>query len=232
MSPHLPARSRSRLATRLACLLRAHPRLFASAAAGLALALLLPTAWVPRGVTRGLLGWNLFALTYLGLGAHLVWRATPEDLARRAARQDDGRAVVLGLGVLASVAVLVAVGSQLSAARELAGSARLGHFGLAMLTAASAWCVTQLLFALHYAHAYVAVLREGHPPPLQFPGDEPPGYTDFLYMACVIGTSGQTADVALASRAMRRVGLVHCVQAFFFNTTVLALTINIAAGLF
>ena len=31
---------------------------------------------------------------------------------------------------------------------------------------------------------------------------------------------------------MRRVALVHCILAFFFNTTILALTINIAAGLF
>jgi uncharacterized membrane protein len=30
---------------------------------------------------------------------------------------------------------------------------------------------------------------------------------------------------------MRRVALVHCVLAFFFNSAALALTINIAAGL-
>ena len=30
---------------------------------------------------------------------------------------------------------------------------------------------------------------------------------------------------------MRRVGAIHCVLAFLFNTTLLALTINIAAGL-
>jgi uncharacterized membrane protein len=59
-----------------------------------------------------------------------------------------------------------------------------------------------------------------------------PDYGDFLYFACVIGTSGQTADVSFTSRAMRRIGTVHCVLAFFFNTTVVALTINIASGLF
>jgi len=30
---------------------------------------------------------------------------------------------------------------------------------------------------------------------------------------------------------MRRTGLLHCALAYFFNTTVLALTINIASGL-
>ncbi|MNV77984.1 hypothetical protein D3C71_1714490 [compost metagenome] len=47
----------------------------------------------------------------------------------------------------------------------------------------------------------------------------------------MIGTSAQTADVALSSRAMRRIGTLHCMLSFAFNTTVLALMINIAAGL-
>jgi uncharacterized membrane protein len=40
-----------------------------------------------------------------------------------------------------------------------------------------------------------------------------------------------TADVTISSRAMWRVALVHCVLAFFFNSAVLAFTINIAAGM-
>jgi uncharacterized membrane protein len=43
--------------------------------------------------------------------------------------------------------------------------------------------------------------------------------------------AGQTADVSFTSRSMRRTGTVHCVLAFFFNATLLALTINIASGL-
>ncbi|MBP7395112.1 MAG: DUF1345 domain-containing protein, partial [Zoogloea sp.] len=66
---------------------------------------------------------------------------------------------------------------------------------------------------------------------LQFPGETDPDYGDFLYFAAVIGTSGQTADVSFASRPMRRIGLLHCVLAYAFNTTLLALTINIASGL-
>ncbi|HPU80772.1 DUF1345 domain-containing protein, partial [Accumulibacter sp.] len=77
---------------------------------------------------------------------------------------------------------------------------------------------------------YAAQAR-GNPGGLDFPGGHAPDYGDFLYFACVIGTSGQTADVSLSSRSMRRTGLVHCVLAFFFNTTILALTINIASGL-
>lgn len=52
-----------------------------------------------------------------------------------------------------------------------------------------------------------------------------------MYVACVIGTSGQTTHVPLTGRKMRRIGLLHCLLCFFFNTTVLALTVNIAFGL-
>ena len=50
-------------------------------------------------------------------------------------------------------------------------------------------------------------------------------------MACVIGTSGQRADVSFTGRKMRRIGLLHGLLCFFFNTTVLALTVNMASGL-
>jgi uncharacterized membrane protein len=106
------------------------------------------------------------------------------------------------------------------------------HVALAGVTLASSWLFTQTLFALHYAHDFYIARARHQPDGLGFPGTPDPGYGDFLYFACVIGTSGQTADVSFTNAAMRRVGLVHCIQAFFFNTTVLALTINIAAGLF
>jgi uncharacterized membrane protein len=88
------------------------------------------------------------------------------------------------------------------------------------------------MLALHYAHDYYVCVFHGEPGGLEFPGGHMPDYGDFLYFASVIGTSGQTADVSFTSRKMRRTGMIHCVLAFFFNTTVVALTINIASGLF
>jgi uncharacterized membrane protein len=56
-------------------------------------------------------------------------------------------------------------------------------------------------------------------------------YASRLYFSYVIGVACQTADVGISSGAMRRAAAVHGVLAFFFNSAVLALTINIAAGL-
>jgi uncharacterized membrane protein len=88
------------------------------------------------------------------------------------------------------------------------------------------------MFTLHYAHHYYTAIEQQHKPGIDFPGDEIPNYSDFLYCACIIGTSGQTADVSFSTTTTRHVALVHSVLAFFFNTTLLALTINIASSLF
>ena len=62
---------------------------------------------------------------------------------------------------------------------------------------------------------------------LQFPGGEPPDYWDFLHFAVVIGVACQTADIAFTGKNLRRIGTVHGLVAFSFNTAVLALTINL-----
>jgi uncharacterized membrane protein len=67
---------------------------------------------------------------------------------------------------------------------------------------------------------------------LIFPGTKQPGYIDFIYFSYIIGVASQTADVSISSRPMRVVSLAHSILSFFFNTTILALTINLVAGLF
>jgi len=112
------------------------------------------------------------------------------------------------------------------------GAERSAHIALSTFTIVTAWLFTQVMFALHYAHDYYVVRSRGAAGGLAFPGEETPDYGDFLYFALIIGTCAQTADVNITSRSMRRIASMHCVLAFFFNTTLLALTINIASGLF
>ena len=66
---------------------------------------------------------------------------------------------------------------------------------------------------------------------LDFPDDSTPDYLDFLYFSFVVGTTAQTSDVEVTSRAMRRVVMLHGILSFFFNTAVIALAVNIAAQL-
>ncbi len=213
-------------------LLLARPRLLICFILGLATTLLLPDTLAHQTVTRSIIGWNLGACLYLALAARMMFWSTHERMRTRALQHDEGRILVLVLVVAAALMCVGAIVAQLAVAKEIKGSLRYGHIALAVLTIVSSWAFTQTMFALHYAHDYYASEARGGTGGLDFPGGHAPDYGDFLYFASVIGTSGQTADVSFTNRTMRRTGLLHCVLAFFFNTTLLALTINIASGLF
>ncbi len=227
--PHPP---RSAAGSRFTRILRTRPRLWASIVLGLLVMALLTAGGVLGLQSRALVAWNVGACVYLGLALHLVWGAKPAQMQARALSQSEGRVLVLAMVVVAAVAVLLAVASQLAAVQGLPAAEKTSHVLLAAVTVVSSWLFTQTLFTMNYAHDFYAARAAGRPDVLLFPGSNEPGYGDFFYFACIIGTSGQTADVAFNGSTLRRVGTLHCVLAFFFNTTVLALTVNIAAGLF
>ena len=213
-------------------LIMVRPRLFICALIGVLTVWYLPSSVAMHQVTRLIIGWNVGACLYLLLAIRMMFWSPHERMKTRALEQDEGRIVILMLVVAAAIVSLGAIVAQLAVAKDIHGALRYAHIGLAGLTILSSWAFTQIMFALHYAHDYYAAEAKGAPVGLAFPGGHAPDYGDFLYFACVIGTSGQTADVSFTSRTMRRAGLVHCVLAFFFNTTLLALTINIASSLF
>jgi uncharacterized membrane protein len=217
---------------RLSLVVTTRPRLWSSVLFGLAVFWLVPYMLAQHLQARALVAWNAGALLYLLLAVHMIRDDDAVDMQRRALGQTEGRVLVLSLVVASAVAVLLAIGSQLAVVKEMSGPARTAHVALAALTLVTSWLFTQTLFALHYAHDYYLIRCSGQPEPLNFPGTSEPDYGDFLYFSCIIGTSGQTADVTFNGSALRPVGTLHCILAFFFNTTVLALTLNIAAGLF
>ena len=209
----------------------ARPRLFFSVAVGLAIFVFVPIDFARQPITRAIIGWNVGACLYLALAMKMMFWSSHERMRSRALQQDEGRVVVLTLVVTAALVCIGAIVAELAVVKDLKGSIRVAHIALAAMTIATSWAFTQVMFALHYAHGYYATEVRGEHGGLDFPGGHPPDYGDFLYFASVIGTSGQTADVSFTNRKMRRTGTVHCVLAFFFNTTLLALTINIASGL-
>jgi uncharacterized membrane protein len=212
------------------------PRLGAAIATGLAVGagcrlLLLPSE--PPS-TSAIAGWNAFCLTFLALIASAIWTSTPEQIRGRAAVEDEGRGLILFLTLGASIASLAAVAAELSLAKQAQEMERWLRVGGAFATVALSWLVVQAFFALHYAHEYYTADPEtgGDAKGLAFPGDEPPDYRDFLHFSIVIGVASQTADIAFTAKGLRRIGTVHSLIAFAFNTVVVALTLNLLAGLF
>ena len=210
----------------------ARPRLSLSVLFGILVAIFLPDSVSSTTVTRSIIAWNAGACLYLCLAARMMFWTSHEKINRRAQLEDEGRILILVLVILATVSTLAAIVVELASVKSLQGQVRYTHIALTALTIATSWFFTHTMFALHYAHNFYASLHKHGEGGLQFPNEDRPDYADFLYFSLIIGTSAQTADVSFTSKIMRRTGLLHCVLAFFFNTTLLALTINIASSLF
>lgn len=187
-----------------------------------------------RPSTRAILAWDAGVVWFVGSLTRLMAGSDGRLLRARAAAQDEGAHIILAVVLVAAAASLLAIGVELSLAKAVHGAEKGLHVGMAFLTVALSWFLVQLIFALHYAHTYFGFQddEDGIVGGLKFPGDEEPDYWDFIHFAVVIGVASQTADISFTSRPMRQIGTVHSVIAFTFNTIVLALTINLVAGLF
>ncbi len=206
-------------------------RLMACIALGLAAFPLLSTWATGDSTTHMLIAWNMGACLYLLATLHMMLTSNDAQMRKRALAQNEGEWVIMGLVLVSALACLTAVVVELSTAKSMVGSARYLHMGHASFTLITSWLFTQAMFAQQYAHDYYAALENHEPGGIAFPDEPLPDYLDFFYMACNIGTSCQTADVSFTSRYMRRIGLLHGLVSFFFNTTVLALTVNMASSL-
>lgn len=214
--------------------LRVRPRLMVALALALVLWAVLPAS-LPRS-TRSILSLDLGGAVFLALSWAMMSRATPERMRLRARLQDEGRWTILLLTVGAAIFSLSVIAVELHGMKDLPADGQLAHLGLAVVTIVCSWLVTHTMFALHYAHAFygdgdgdpTTVDRAGG---LDFPATEHPDYWDFLYFSFVVGMTGQTSDVQVRGRAIRRLCLAQGVLAFFFNTVILALSVNIGAGL-
>ncbi len=182
--------------------------------------------------TRLVASWDLGTLTYLGFAWALIARADPRVTRDHALSQDQSGFFIFLFVVGAACASIVAIGFVVGTIHELPFWARAWHLTLTIVALVSSWLLIQTVFAFHYAHRYYAG-PHGEPAPvapLLFPGNREPDYLDFAYYAFVVGMTSQVSDVAVASRTMRRLTLIHGVLAFLFNIAVLALSINIIGG--
>jgi uncharacterized membrane protein len=203
---------------------RLHVRLFISAGFGVALTLvLIALPW--RIPTRILVGWDSGVTLYLALIYWLMAHASIARIRERAAIDDEGAVGLLVLTTAAAVASLAAVVAELGYAPGP------GHFALGMGTILLSWAFMHTIFALHYAHEFYGEGGDQRIGGLTFPGDEEPDYWDFLYYSFVVAMTAQVSDVQITSKTIRRMTTVHGVVSFFFNVTVLALTVNIISSL-
>jgi uncharacterized membrane protein len=178
--------------------------------------------------TASLATYDAFAFVILGL----IWvtvTLTPRERIRAVARrQDVGRTVIFIFVITAACAALFAVAFLIRRGKPEGRHLSI-HLLLALATVVLSWLLMHAVFGLRYAHRFYddsATSAEKHAGGLKFPEDDLPDYRDFAYFSFVIGMTCQVSDVAVTSREMRRLVLLHGILSFVFNTVILALTIN------
>ena len=185
--------------------------------------------------TQLVVSWNAFALVIIILAWFVLSTKDPYEARRNARLQDASATFLFVLVISAATASLLAVGLLLGSARNLSPTGLAGHIALSVTAVVFSWGLVHTLFALRYAHFYFwdarKVERHAISGGLIFPGKESPNYFDFAYFSFVIGMTCQVSDVQVSSSQLRRLALVHGLISFAFNTAILAMFVNIIAGL-
>lgn len=204
-------------------LVSAHTRLLGALAAGTAAFLVLPAPLV----LRLLGGWDVAAAVFLVWVGWTIWPADENQTRHLATREDTGRATTGALLIGASTVSLVGVGLALARAARVGGAQEAVLTAVGVLTVALSWAAVHTVYALHYAHLYYRTPEGG----VRFPGTEQPRYRDFVYLAFTVGMTFQVSDTEIDQRGVRDSLLGQSLLAYVFGTVIVAITINVVAGL-
>lgn len=171
-------------------------------------------------------------VVYLTLVGFMLPILTPDFLRSRADEADTPVgiifAAVLGIvGVCCGTLFMALNGKEGPLLQEVL---------LSVASVLLGWFTIQTMAALHYAYEYYEApsvdLGGGRADQsvggLEFPeGDSPDGLA-FLYFAYVIGVAFAVSDIPVTSNKMRKLVLIHSTFSYFFNTLIVAATVNVA----
>lgn len=177
--------------------------------------------------------WIVFALTYLTLSGIVLFNQ-PVPAIKKYAKKDDGsKAFVFAMVLLSSLASIFLV-LLLMISKSFTSSEHGMFVFVSIAGILISWFMVHTLYTFHYAHMYYDDAEEDKTKDakgLDFPQDDDPDYIDFAYFSFVIGCTFQVSDIEIKSRQIRHAVLAHQLISFFLNTFVVALTINLIAGL-
>jgi uncharacterized membrane protein len=173
-----------------------------------------------------LTGWVVVAGVFVGWTRLLLGRMDAEQTRRYVTREDPTRwvadVVILSASIasLGGVAYVVAAGSH-SGAKAVAAAI------VGVLTVAASWFAVHTLFTVHYARLYYS----DEPGGINFHDAEQPGFRDFAYLAYTVGMTYQVSDTEIGLKSIRATVLRHALLSYLLGAVVLAVTINLIAGL-
>ncbi len=206
------------------------PRLWTGVICGVIAWLVLPNEL--SAAMRASDAWDVGVIVYLALAAYLFGTERRARMAEDAALQQEGEWTIFTLTIAATVVSLAAVLGEFANLKDVHGAGRVFHVGLVMATLLLSWLMVHTTFAFRYAHEfYTRTDGRTFDGGLEFPRETAPDYLDFVYFALVLGMTFQVSDVQITARKLRRLATLHGLLSFLFNTVIVALTVNLAAGL-
>lgn len=177
--------------------------------------------------------WDVFAATLIIFSWMVIFARSTPRIREFARREDGSRAYVFGLILVSSFASMIAV-MMLILSKSDSDKHPTMYLIATIAGMLFSWIIVHTTFTFHYAHMYYdhddnnPHLKVGG---LDFPSEKTPDYLDFAYFAFVIGMTFQVSDVEISNRKIRRLALAHGLISFVLNTFVVALTVNLIAGL-
>lgn len=186
-----------------------------------------------ESLLNAIISWNSFSFSMSVISWISFFTTSSKQLGQRAKAQDESRSVTF-------IIVLICVVVSFFGALVLIQNTNEGLMGRTLHIVASvmsvvlSWILLHTIYTLRYAHLYYSESLNSskiHPSGLDFPENKTPDYLDFAYFSFVIGMTFQVSDVRITSPMIRRFSLLHGLISFLFNTIIVALTINIMAGL-
>jgi uncharacterized membrane protein len=206
---------------------RALWQVLAAAVAGAVVAIVV-TLVTPVEVAYGaLLGWVVGVVVYLVWVWVTSWRLDAEGTAAAAEREDPSRPITDVILLVAAVASLAAVVLTIADASKASGTGQLLRVLLGIASIVASWFLVHTLFTTRYAREYFFEEDGG----IDFNMDRPPVWSDFAYLAFTIGMTFQVSDTDLQTSTLRRIALRHMLIAYLFGAVIVAVTINLLAGL-
>lgn len=195
--------------------------LLVSLAAGLVAGVVAGLLHSPGG--GALVAWLTAATVFLVWTWTAIWPLDAADTARLAQREDPSRPIRDLVLLVVSVASLLTVALVLFRAHRQGPLLLILGVGCVL----ASWAVVHTVFALGYARTYFTDPVGG----LEFNQDEPPCYRDFAYVAFTVGMTFQVSDTSVSRRALRDLVLRQALVAYLFGAIIIAVTINLVAGL-
>jgi uncharacterized membrane protein len=184
-------------------------------------------------LTHVMIGWDVFSLSMILLDWTTFSVTGFHQIREQARVQDSSRTIVFSIILIATTASFLAV-LLILVSRHQAGFTETFELFVAVAGMMLSWFLIHTIFTIRYAHIYYGDATdkpETHAGGLQFPGGKNPDYFDFAYFSFVLGMTFQVSDVVITSKRFRIMAMWHGLLSFGFDTIMIALTINLIAGL-